>query len=439
MVSWMRPAMLSAVVMLAALAPSRSAAAQGAPAAAAAPAQPTADQITRAKTLFDLGAKAYDSEQFPAAIQAFKEAYRLSQRAGPLFSTAQAYRRLYNVDRNAGNLRDAIAHYKEYLEKQKTGGRTAEAQQALRDLESLSAQVAAATSGASPGAAATAVVDVAPKTRLMVSSPTKGATASLDGGEAAEMPLIQELPLGKHTLRIAAEGFIDDEREIVPIEGQVYGLDIPLRERPALLTIRATPGADVLIDGRSEGFSPLVRPLELASGSHLVTITKTGYHPYSAEVELKRAEKRPLEVTLERTSQRYASFVSFGAAAVGGVAGGVLAGLALHEQAVAQEIDTRRKTGNISDAERAVHNEAFANRDGLRTAAMAAFGAFGLLAVVGAGLFVFDRSAPGVPTKLGDDATKPPAGAIKRATKVTASAVPVVGPSGGGAVVTIQF
>ncbi|MEZ4301346.1 MAG: hypothetical protein R3B70_40810 [Polyangiaceae bacterium] len=108
-----RPLAALLAVALCSVGSSREALAQ-APAAKApaAPSAPSADQIAKAKTLFDLGAKAYDSEQFPAAIQAFEEAYRLSARPGPIFSAAQAYRRLYNTDRKVDTLRKAIENYK---------------------------------------------------------------------------------------------------------------------------------------------------------------------------------------------------------------------------------------------------------------------------------------------------------------------------------------
>ena len=143
--------------------------------AATAPPAPTPDQIPKAKTLFDLGAKAYDSENFAAAIQAFQEAYRLSQRPGPIFSTAQSYRRLYNTDRKVDTLRQAIAYYKLYIEKQKAGGRIAEAQQALGDLEAILAGLSSPGGAVAAASAVPSVVDLKPKTRLMVSSPTKGA------------------------------------------------------------------------------------------------------------------------------------------------------------------------------------------------------------------------------------------------------------------------
>lgn len=403
--------------------------------AATAPPAPTADQIAKAKTLFDLGAKAYDSENFAAAIQAFQEAYRLSQRPGPIFSTAQSYRRLYNTDRKVDTLRQAIAYYKLYIEKQKAGGRIAEAQQALGDLEAILAGLSSASGAV---AAVPTAVDTKPKTRLMVSSPTKGAMASLDGGELAEMPLFQELSPGEHTLRLAAEGHFDDERTIIAAEGDVYGLDIALREKPALLTIKADSGALVSIDGRNEGTAPLPKPIALSSGTHLVTITRNGYRPYSAEIDLRRDERFPLEVELPRTTQRDVSFGVLGAAGAGIVAGSILTGLAFGEQSRARQIEELKQTTNIDEAQRAEHEAAARSRDDLRMAAVGAFGAAALLAVVGTGLFVFDRPAPGLPTKLRDDAPRK-APEAKRPPKPTASVTPFLGPTGGGALFQFQF
>jgi len=433
-------ALASGLLLAACLGAPSSARAQGAPASAAAsaqPAAPTADQIAKAKTLFDLGAKAYDSEQFPAAIQAFQEAYRLSQRPGPIFSIAQAYRRLYNTDRSVETLRQAVGYYKLYMEKQKTGGRIAEAQQAIRDLEPVLAQLSSGSGGSAPVVATPSMIDAKPKTRLMVSSSTKGATASLDGGEPAEMPLIQELAPGPHKLRIIAEGYLDDERDIAAAEGQVVGLDIALRERPAVLTIKTDSGAEITIDGRSEGVAPLPKPLELSSGSHLVTITRSGYKAYSVETELRRDEKRAIEVNLERTPQRYGALVVLGVAGVGALAGAAFTGLAFHEQDVAKSIEDKKNSVGITNDDLLAHGTAVANREADRNVAYAAFGAAGLCALVGAGMYFFDRPAVGLPTKLRDEAPRKPE--AKRPSKVEASVLPLVGPTGGGALLHLRF
>ncbi len=360
----------------------------------------------------------------------------MSQRPGPIFSAAQSYRRIFGNDRaNITALREAVRLYNEYVDKQKAGGRVGEAQTAIRELSPTLSQIL--SSGAPSPSLPAAVVDLKQRTRLMVSSPTKTAMASVDGGEPAEMPLIQELSPGKHTLRVMADGYVDDEREIAAADGQVVGLDIPLRERPAFLTVGANEGAQILVDGRAEGTAPLPKALELPSGSHLVTITKTGHQPYSAEIELRRDQKRSIDVALERTTQRFASVAVLGAAGVFAIGGAIVIGLAYNEQQVAFDIEKLKKEGNITQSQRASHEAAVSNRNDLRTAAIGAFGGAFVTAVLAAGLYFFDRPTPGVPVRLRDDSPKPPE--AKQKPQVDVSALPFVSPQGGGALVNVHF
>ncbi|MBK8257320.1 MAG: PEGA domain-containing protein [Polyangiaceae bacterium] len=360
----------------------------------------------------------------------------MSQRPGPIFSTAQAYRRLYTTDRKVDTLRRAVQNYKLYIDKQKAGGRIGEAQQALRDLEPLLNDLLAGNAAGAAASLASSATDTKPKTRLMVSSSTKGALASLDGGEPAELPLIQELTPGPHKLRLTAEGYVDDERDIVAFEGQVFGLDVSLRERPALLTIGTDSGADVSIDGRNEGTTPLPKALEIAPGTRLVTITKTGYRPFSAEIDFRRDERRPLEVKLQQTTQRTASFVVGGAALAGLAAGGIITGLAAAAEGRAREIEGFISQRNLTAQELNDHISSVQLRNELRVAAVATFGGAALLGLMSVGMFIFDSSPPGLPTRIRDEQKKPEAA---RQPKVGFSVTPWVSPALAGGSVQFRF
>ena len=126
-----------------------------------------------------------------------------------------------------------------------------------------------------------------------------------------------------------------------------------------------------------------------------------------------------------------------GAASVGVAAGALFTGLAFHEQDVAQELEQRKQQQNLSEDERRTHEQAVANREDLKKAAATAFGAGGILAILAVGLYAFDHPVPGLPIKLRDDSPKKPE--AKRTTKVEASLVPIVGPTGGGAVMRFRF
>ena len=136
--------------------------------------------LEEAKVLFVAGDKAYSAGNFPAAIRAFQEAYKKAPLPPLLFSIAQAYRREYAIGRKPENLREAIAHYRKYIELVPQGGRRADAAAALAELEVMAAQSApsdpAAPQSPSPS------VEKSP-TRVMISASVKEAHAGLRSSE----------------------------------------------------------------------------------------------------------------------------------------------------------------------------------------------------------------------------------------------------------------
>src|SRR5262245_42816610 len=135
--------------------------------------------LEEAKALFVAGDKAYSAGNFPAAIRAFQEAYKKAPLPPLLFSMAQAYRRQYAIDRKQENLREAITHYRKYIEQVPQGGRRADAAAALTELEVVASQSAPADPSGQT-APSTAPADTQSPTRLMISSTVKEAQISLD-------------------------------------------------------------------------------------------------------------------------------------------------------------------------------------------------------------------------------------------------------------------
>ena len=161
-----------------------------------------ADTADQGKTLFNAGASAYAAGQFNAAIQAFDESYRLVAAPGrPLLDRpgppAAILRR---QAARAPQERDSILPR---LPRQ--GGRGGPPRR--RRTGPLRARAAgrAARLPAPPRRAAPPAAP-SPETRLMVSSPTRGATVSVDKGKALEAPLITEITPGKHALHLTRRG-----------------------------------------------------------------------------------------------------------------------------------------------------------------------------------------------------------------------------------------
>jgi tetratricopeptide (TPR) repeat protein len=390
-----------------------------------------AQGVEQARTLFVAGAQAYEAGQFPAAIQAFEEAYKLAPRDAIIFSIAQAYKRQYYIDKKPENLRMALKRYREYLAKVPTGGRSADAAQAITELEPQAAQLAATTETAQPPAAAM-------PTRLMVSSRTTGARVSVDGGSMQDLPLIAEVKPGKHRIKVVAEGRFDEDREIVAAEGGVVALDIPLRDKPARITFALEDGAQIAIDGRPVGTTPMAAPVDVPAGLHLLTITKNGRRPEVEEIELDRGEQRQIRKDLKSTGQRAASYIVMSTGAAALLAGTAFTVMAFRQQSEARDIEAEARSGNIPPERIDDHNNAIRLRDRWRVAAGISLGSGVALGATGVLLYAFDQPSVQAPTMRSraekDRPQEAPAG-----PSLEISATPTFGPGSCGGAVGVRF
>lgn len=390
---------------------------------------------TQARTLFNVGAQAYEAGNFAAAIQAFEAAHKLTPRPGIVFSIAQAHKKQYYVSKNTESLRRAIQHYRDYLARVAQGGRRSDAAEALVELEPIAAGLGGAAGSTGPAASAV--------TRLMASSPTAGALVSLDGAKPVEAPLIAEVKPGKHNLRVTAPGYFEEARDVDVAAGTVAALDLPLREKQGRLTVKTRPRAQVSIDGRFVATTPLSQPIDVEPGRHLVTVTKNGYKAFYQELEVGRDEAKEVAAPLEGSRQRTVSYVLAGVGAGGLVAGGVLVGLAMWEQRVAADFDGKRTSGEVSCRDDCAvvvaqgYTDHVKARDDLRRYAAVVGGIGALVAGTGIVLFVFDQPTLNAMPSRRDELNKPPAPARDRPMEM--SWAPLLGPGLFGASVGGTF
>jgi len=350
--------------------------------------------VKEARTYFNAGAQAYEAGQFLAAIQAFERAYELAPRDAIVFTIGQAFRRQYYIDKNPAHLQAAIDRYRDYLRRVPEGGRRADAAQGLAELEPSAARFAEAAAAAGEEGAAPATpapTAMARQTRVMVTSPTEGASISLDGKPPASLPLIAQVEKGQHKVVLTAPGYFDEVREVQAAEGGILALDLVLREKPGVLDIEVEPDAEISIDGRLVGVSPLSSPLELPAGRHLVAVMKNGREGHSVEVKLERGKRQRLDVELDSTGQRIASSVLFVTSATALVTGGVFTVLAVGQENKAKDIDAETETGTISRDRLIEYNDTLNRRNNYRTASIVSFGASVALGATGFLLYSFDR------------------------------------------------
>jgi PEGA domain len=336
-------------------------------------AQSAAD-LDRAKESFKAGAIAYGAGEYLAAIQALDAAYASTPLPAIAFSLAQAERRQYFVAHERAHLDRAVTLFRRYLNEVPSGGRRADALEALSQLEPLAALQD--HPGAAPaGEEATAVRP----TRVMITADAPGARLSLDGGAPTGSPLIREVEPGRHRVAISAAGFAPEEHEVTAVAAELIPLSIALRELPSTVMVNAPSTADLYVDGVFASRGGLT--LRLPGGAHGLAAGQKGQRVWSASLDLGRGVTRTVPVSLEPTRQRRASRLLFAGAAAAAGAGVVLSALAVRAQGRAEDFLTRQTRGNVSAADRDGYDRDVATRDHDRIAAAVTLGVAAGLAV----------------------------------------------------------
>ncbi len=392
---------------------------------------PTPDEVDRARTFFSAGAQAYASARYGDAARSFQLAYELAPRPQLAFSLAQAERKEYFAGNDASYLRRAIQHYKEYLDQTPSGGRRSEATEAKADLEARLSRL-----DPKDAAASTTAAPEKRKARVTVYSPTVGAQASLDGGAPQELPYFGDLPAGKHKVRVFADGYFDEERDVSGDQPGDQPLDLPLKEKPALVTVVLDRTADIYVDGRVVATTPLTQPIEVPPGTHVISVSALGKKRFSQEVTLPRGKPFRFQPILETSGQRIGAWalVTVGAASM--ITGVVFAIIALGQESRANDILAERQSGNITTDRLETYNRSIGRRDDFRHVATATW--FGGSAVVVGGTLLWFLDKPVihvVPPPKSVEPTRP-----QKETPIDVTASPIVGPGGSwGGTITATF
>jgi tetratricopeptide (TPR) repeat protein len=351
------------------------------------PAVARADDNADARSFFKAGAAAYRAGDYLAAIQALDAAYRATPLPAIAFSLAQAERRQYFVSREPAYLMRAVEHYRTYLAKVPSGGRRADAADALAQLEPLASSLS--TTPTADNGAATSPASA--KTRLMVSSEGRGVTVSLDGAPPVPSPLIAEVEPGPHTARIAAAGFFTSERSVVAVAGELVPVEVELKERPAVVFVEPSMEAELYVDGSYLGKVGKGARVELTGGLHQFAFARKGRRLESRVLTVERGSTTHLPVELKWTGERIAAVSLFAASGVTLLGGLGLSALAAERQREAQKILDKTEEESISQAELADYESAVEQRNRLRASAIASFAISAGSFLTGAFLFELDE------------------------------------------------
>jgi len=140
--------------------------------------------------------------------------------------------------------------------------------------------------------------------RVSVTTVPAGARIDVDGVEVARTPLTGPLRVaeGSHVIGAVAEGYAHARKEII-VAGNAdasvnFELILSTAKRPANLTIRSrTVDAEVLLDDKSLGKTPLSSSLAVPAGQHTVELRRAGYQSRKQQVEV--GESSTAEVALD--------------------------------------------------------------------------------------------------------------------------------------------
>jgi hypothetical protein len=370
-----------AVVLLAALA--TPAVAQPTPGS-----QMTAEQRASAEQLFRAGETAFKANQFENAARLFEQAYAVLPLPAIAFSAAQSYRLQYAIDKDPRRLKRAVALYDRYVVDDPKGSRVGDAARHLSELRPVLAE-----QERTGGAAIADMPATTAATMIMVTTTADvpGARVSVDGGAPEPLPLMREVKPGRHQIAITAAGYQRFVELREAVAGDTRVIEAILVPMPAVLSLRTDDGAQVSVDGRPAGVTPLVRPLELTVGKHLITVTRRGHRPWSREVTVERGEKLVLDAPLQHTGQRKASYVVMGAAAAVAISAGVAYSLSLKAGGEASDLNDKRESEGLSADERNEYVDLVDKRDARLDTTYILLGVAGAVAVSGALLYYMDN------------------------------------------------
>lgn len=214
---------------------------------------------------FDRGVRLATEGDYRAALAEFRAAFEATQNPEVLFNIAATHERL-----------------NEYVE----------AEEALARYERLAPPRALAAHRAQVVAALARLRARVGVVRVQTHTPGAACTVDNTAHTSDELGAGVRASAGRHTVRCEAEGHEPATRE-VEVRGQdVTVTEIALSRRRATLTVEcAVEGAEVRLDGRPLGVTPLTNAAQIDEGTHTLALTRAGYEPVTAVVNAHGAAR----------------------------------------------------------------------------------------------------------------------------------------------------
>ncbi|HEV8323208.1 MAG TPA: PEGA domain-containing protein [Myxococcota bacterium] len=129
-----------------------------------------------------------------------------------------------------------------------------------------------------------------------------GAEAWVDDVPWGPLPVVKEVPAGRHMVVVRKAGFTDWTLWVDSREGDRSTLVVEMKpgDMSGSIEINGTEGGAVYVDGALKGTSPTVVD-KVGEGRHLVEVKKPGYESFSMWVDVKARAKSDVSAFLKES------------------------------------------------------------------------------------------------------------------------------------------
>ena len=220
--------------------------------------------------------EAFKAGRFAQAAQLYTEAFEISPRGNLLYNIGLSYE-------NAGEIEQAVKFYERFVQALPNSPQRPAVQRQIATLKtSLRGRyVDVSVSSTPPGAI------------IFVNDKSQGAM-----GKA---PLTFKLLPGSYVIIAEMEGHEPAKQRIQVAEGYPAAADISLLSSGEVGTVTffvSERGADVMVDGRRIGRSPIEEKMKLTAGPHDILVVKPSFMPWKKKYPVKAGVEQRIEVRL---------------------------------------------------------------------------------------------------------------------------------------------
>jgi hypothetical protein len=145
---------------------------------------------------------------------------------------------------------------------------------------------------------------------LRIEADVTGAQVQLNQGSTESAPLYREVPAGLYEVRVAKAGHQEVLRKVRVEPGQQVSLMLSLPTVPRTLALRSSASAQVQVDGRPVGRTPL--SYAMGAGAHRLEATAPGHVPLAADFVMRDDRDATARIDLRRRPSRWHLLVAGG-------------------------------------------------------------------------------------------------------------------------------